>query len=74
MTKLLIDMQIESNELKEQAANEKFKLETRMLNMESEYAEHQAREQKHLDEKRTMQKAVEEAIVLKFKFYVTHIR
>ena len=59
VTKLLIDMQIEANEIKEQFANEKFQLETRMLNMESEYAEHSAREQKHMDEKRSLQKELE---------------
>jgi len=64
VSKLLVDLQIENTNVKEQGLTEKYELEARILAMESEVVDREEAEQKRRDELAHLHKQIEVIIKL----------
>jgi len=62
ISKLLIDVQMDGNSTQESAANDRYRLETRLLLLEGEIVEAKAREEKLAEEKLALQNQVKACV------------
>lgn len=62
VSKMLVDMQIECNELKGGVAKDKYTLETKLLTSEGDLVEVQAREKALIEKNQQLQKQMEVGI------------